>query len=98
MLEFCGNKGIKQQYGNTRTPLQNGDAERMNMTVIEAGRTMLADSLLLTTYWAKVVNTDCYIFNRVRVTKPQQKTPYELLFGHKPIISYIRPFVCMLLF
>ncbi|GKA95916.1 putative ribonuclease H-like domain-containing protein, partial [Tanacetum coccineum] len=34
------------------------------------------------------------IFNRVRVTKPQNKTPYELLFGHKPIISYIRPFGC----
>ncbi|GJW76949.1 hypothetical protein Tco_0138631 [Tanacetum coccineum] len=29
-----------------------------------------------------------------RVTKPQNKTPYELLFGHKPIISYIRPFGC----
>ncbi|GJY93688.1 retrovirus-related pol polyprotein from transposon TNT 1-94 [Tanacetum coccineum] len=31
---------------------------------------------------------------RVRVTKPQNKTPYELLFGHKPILSYIRPFGC----
>ncbi|GJS12474.1 putative ribonuclease H-like domain-containing protein [Tanacetum coccineum] len=31
---------------------------------------------------------------RVRVTKPQNKTPYELLFGLKPIISYIRPFGC----
>ncbi|GJT55544.1 putative ribonuclease H-like domain-containing protein [Tanacetum coccineum] len=30
----------------------------------------------------------------VRVTKPQNKTPYELLFGHKPILSYIRPFGC----
>ncbi|GKF67064.1 ribonuclease H-like domain-containing protein [Tanacetum coccineum] len=28
------------------------------------------------------------------MTKPQNKTPYELLFGHKPIISYIRPFGC----
>ncbi|GJY17908.1 ribonuclease H-like domain-containing protein, partial [Tanacetum coccineum] len=68
--------------------------ERMNRTLIEAARTMLADSLLPTTFWAEAVSTACYIFNRVRVTKPQHKTPYELLFGHKPIISYIRPFGC----
>ncbi|GJY03779.1 zinc finger, CCHC-type containing protein [Tanacetum coccineum] len=94
MLEFCGNKGIKQEYSNARTPQQNGVAERMNRTLIEAARTMLADSLLPTTFWAEAVSTACYIFNRVRVTKHQNKTPYELLFGHKPIISYIRPFGC----
>ncbi|GKE32777.1 ribonuclease H-like domain-containing protein [Tanacetum coccineum] len=94
MLEFCGNRGIKQEYSNVRTPQQNGVAKRMNMTLIEATRTMLADSLLPTTFWAEAVSTACYIFNRVRVTKLQNKTPYELLFGHKPIISYIRPFGC----
>ncbi|GKF38860.1 putative ribonuclease H-like domain-containing protein, partial [Tanacetum coccineum] len=94
MLEFCGNKGIKQEYSNARTPQQNEVAERMNRTLSEAARTMLADSLLPTTFWAEAVSTTCYIFNRVRVTKPQNKTPYELLFGHKPIISYIRPFGC----
>ncbi|GJY26012.1 ribonuclease H-like domain-containing protein [Tanacetum coccineum] len=46
MLKFCGNKGIKQEYSNARTPQQNGVAERMNRTLIEAARTMLADSLL----------------------------------------------------
>ncbi|GJZ35296.1 retrovirus-related pol polyprotein from transposon TNT 1-94 [Tanacetum coccineum] len=87
-------KGIKQEFSNARTPQQNGVAERMNRTLIEAARTMLADSHLPTTFWAEAVNTACYTFNRVRVTKPQNKTPYELLFGHKPILSYIRPFGC----
>nr|GEX45844.1 ribonuclease H-like domain-containing protein [Tanacetum cinerariifolium] len=32
--------------------------------------------------------------NLVRVTKPQNKTPYELLTGKHPIISYLRPFGC----
>ncbi|GJT70955.1 putative ribonuclease H-like domain-containing protein [Tanacetum coccineum] len=50
MLEFCRNKGIKQEYSNARTPQQNGVAERMNRTLIEAARTMLADSLLPTTF------------------------------------------------
>ncbi|GJY16285.1 putative ribonuclease H-like domain-containing protein [Tanacetum coccineum] len=57
MLEFCGNKGIKQEYSNARTPQQNGVAERMNRTLIEAARTMLADSLLPTTFWAEALNT-----------------------------------------
>nr|GEV30748.1 hypothetical protein [Tanacetum cinerariifolium] len=30
---------------------------------------------------AKAVNTACYVHNRVLVTKPQNKTPYELLHG-----------------
>ncbi|GJR35585.1 putative ribonuclease H-like domain-containing protein [Tanacetum coccineum] len=45
MLEFYGNKGIKQEYSNAKTPQQNGVAKRMNRTLIEAARTMLADSL-----------------------------------------------------
>ncbi|GJR68755.1 ribonuclease H-like domain-containing protein [Tanacetum coccineum] len=94
MLEICGNKGIKQEYSNARTLQQNRVAEKMNRTLIEAARKMLADSLLPTTFWAEAVSTSCYVLNRVRVTKPQNKTPYELLFGQKPIISYIRPFGC----
>ncbi|GJY30588.1 ribonuclease H-like domain-containing protein [Tanacetum coccineum] len=50
MLEFYGNKGMKQEYSNARTPQQNGVAKRMNRTLIEAARTMLADLLLPTTF------------------------------------------------
>nr|GEX67880.1 ribonuclease H-like domain-containing protein [Tanacetum cinerariifolium] len=49
---------------------------------------------LPTTFWAEAVNTACYVLNRVLVTKPQNKTPYELLTGKQPIISYLRPFGC----
>ncbi|GJS95713.1 putative ribonuclease H-like domain-containing protein, partial [Tanacetum coccineum] len=34
MLEFCGEKGIKQEFSNARTPQQNGVAERMNRTLL----------------------------------------------------------------
>ncbi|GJT30885.1 ribonuclease H-like domain-containing protein [Tanacetum coccineum] len=64
-----------------RTPQQNGVAERKNRTLIEAVRTMLADYKLPTTFWAEAVNTACYVQNRVLVTKPQNKTPYELFLG-----------------
>ncbi|GKB07202.1 putative ribonuclease H-like domain-containing protein [Tanacetum coccineum] len=94
VIELCGLKGIKREYSNARTPQQNGVAERKNKTLIEAARTMLADSFLPNTFWAEAVSTACYVLNRVLVTKPHNKTPYELLTGKIPIISYIRPFGC----
>ncbi|GJU28744.1 putative ribonuclease H-like domain-containing protein [Tanacetum coccineum] len=44
MNQFCKKKGILRQYSVARTPQQNGVAERRNRTLIEAARTMLADS------------------------------------------------------
>ncbi|GJY34042.1 putative ribonuclease H-like domain-containing protein [Tanacetum coccineum] len=81
MDEFCGQKGIKREYSVARTPQQNRVAERKNRTLIEAAKTMLADSLLPTVFWTEVVNTACYVLNRVLVTKPHNKTPYELIIG-----------------
>ncbi|GJZ03243.1 ribonuclease H-like domain-containing protein [Tanacetum coccineum] len=91
-IEFYGLKGIKREYSNARTPQQNGVAERKNRTLIKAARTMLADSFLFNTFWAEAGSTTCYVLNRVLVTKPQNKTSYELITGKIPIISYIRPF------
>ncbi|GJW90727.1 putative ribonuclease H-like domain-containing protein [Tanacetum coccineum] len=60
MNQFCEMKGILRQFSVARTPQQNGVAERRNRTLIEAARTMLADSKLPTTFWAEAVNTTCY--------------------------------------
>ncbi|GJV88390.1 putative ribonuclease H-like domain-containing protein [Tanacetum coccineum] len=51
-------------------------------------------SRLPTVFWAEAVNTACYVLNRVLVTKPHNKTPYELIFGRPPSISFMRPFGC----
>ncbi|GJW45067.1 ribonuclease H-like domain-containing protein [Tanacetum coccineum] len=90
--EFCRMKEIKREFSVARTPQQNGVVERNNRTLIEAARTMLADLLLPTTFWAEAVNTTCYVQNRVLVTKPHNKTPYELLHSRPHSISFMRPF------
>ncbi|GKA73506.1 putative ribonuclease H-like domain-containing protein [Tanacetum coccineum] len=92
--QFCGIKGIKRKFSVARTPQQNGVAKRKNRTLIEAARTMLADSLLPTIFWAEAVSTACYVQNRVLVTKPHNKTPYKLLHGRPHSISFMRPFGC----
>ncbi|GJR99164.1 putative ribonuclease H-like domain-containing protein [Tanacetum coccineum] len=94
MNQFCEMKGIKREFSVARTPQQNGVAERKNRTLIEAARTMLADSLLPTTFWAEAINTACYVQNRVLITKPHNKTPYELLIGRSPNLDFMRPFGC----
>ncbi|GJT17717.1 putative ribonuclease H-like domain-containing protein [Tanacetum coccineum] len=94
MNQFCEMKGIKREFSVARTPQQNGVAERKNRTLIEAARTMLADSLLPTTFWAEAINTACYVQNRVLITKPHSKTPYELLVGRSPNLDFMRPFGC----
>ncbi|GJS70054.1 putative ribonuclease H-like domain-containing protein [Tanacetum coccineum] len=45
---------------------------------------------------AEVVNIACYAQNRVLVTKPHNKTPYELLHGRPPSIIFMRPFGCLM--
>nr|GEW30035.1 hypothetical protein [Tanacetum cinerariifolium] len=72
----------------------NGVVERKNRTLIEAARTMLADSLIIIPFWAEAVNTACYVQNQVLVTKPHNKTPYELLLGRTPSIGFMRHFGC----
>nr|GFA59529.1 uncharacterized mitochondrial protein AtMg00810-like [Tanacetum cinerariifolium] len=44
---------------------------------------------------AEAVNTACYVQNRVLVTKPHNKTLYELLHGRTPSIGFMRPFGCL---
>ena len=54
--------------------------------------TMLLKSSLLKGFWAKVVNTTCYIQNHVFLTPIFKMTPYELWKGRKPNISYFHIF------
>ncbi|GKC00150.1 ribonuclease H-like domain-containing protein [Tanacetum coccineum] len=94
MNQFCKMKGILRQFSVARTPQQNGVAEMRNRTLIEAAKTMLANSKLPTTFWAEAVNIACYVQNRVLVVKPHNKTLYELFHGRTPTLSFMRPFGC----
>nr|GEX34675.1 hypothetical protein [Tanacetum cinerariifolium] len=96
LIENQLNKKVKaiRDYSNPRTPQQNRVAERKNRTLIEAARSMLADSRLPTMFWTEAVSTACYVLNRVSITNPHNKTPYELLSGKVPNIRHLKPFRC----
>ncbi|TLX67060.1 transposase family protein, partial [Labilibacter sediminis] len=93
--EFCESKGIGQNFSAPRTPQQNGVAERRNRTLIEAGRTLMIHAGLPMSFWAEAVNTACYTQNRSLIHKTLKKTPYELMKGRKPDVSYFHVFGCV---
>nr|GEV02148.1 putative ribonuclease H-like domain-containing protein [Tanacetum cinerariifolium] len=94
MNKFYDMKKIKREFSVAMTPQQNSVAERKNRTLIEAARTMLVDSKLPTTFWAKAVNTICYVLKRALVIKPHKMTPYELICGRPPLMDFMKPFGC----
>jgi hypothetical protein len=79
---------------STYTPQQNGVVERKNRTLITLARTMLDEYNTLEKLWAEAINTACYASNRLFLQKFLGKTPYELLNGKKPDVSFFRVFGC----
>ena len=91
---FCAEKGIVRRYSVVQTPQQNGVVEWWNRTLMDVARTMLCDSKLPILFWAKAINTICYVQNRVQINKSQMKTPYEILYNQKPSVAHFRIFRC----
>ncbi|XP_038989467.1 uncharacterized protein LOC120113034, partial [Phoenix dactylifera] len=92
--KFCDENGINHNFSAPRTPQQNGVVERKNRTLADMARTMLCESDLPKYFWAEAINTACHILNRALVRSILKKTPYELIKGKKPNISYFHVFGC----
>ncbi|WVZ52229.1 hypothetical protein U9M48_003311, partial [Paspalum notatum var. saurae] len=92
--EYCDEVGIKHEFSATYTPQQNGVVERKNRTLITLARSMLDEYGTSEKFLAEAINTACYASNRLYPHCLLDKTPYELLNGRKPNISYFRVFGC----
>jgi transposase InsO family protein len=92
--EFCDEKGLKHEFSTTYTLEQNGVVERKNRTLIEMARSMLDEYKVLDSFGAEAINTACHASNRLYCHRFFNKTPYELLNGRKPNVSYFQVFSC----
>nr|GEZ95044.1 putative RNA-directed DNA polymerase [Tanacetum cinerariifolium] len=63
-----------------------------NDLVAEAARTMLIFSRALLFLWAEAISTACFTQNRSIIHRRFNKTPYELINGKKPNISFLHVF------
>ncbi|GJW39516.1 retrovirus-related pol polyprotein from transposon TNT 1-94 [Tanacetum coccineum] len=92
LKEYFDSVGISHQASSVRTPQQNGVVERRNRTLVEAARTMLIFSRAPLFLWAEAIATACYTQNRSIIHRRFNKTPYELINGRKPDISFLHVF------
>ncbi|KAI3801965.1 hypothetical protein L1987_30085 [Smallanthus sonchifolius] len=92
METFCQKLGIHHEFSAPYVPQMNGVAERKNRNLIEAARTMLADSNLLVQFWNEAIANACYTLNRVLVVKRHDKTCFELLHRRKLNLQYLELF------
>ncbi|GJT20435.1 retrovirus-related pol polyprotein from transposon TNT 1-94 [Tanacetum coccineum] len=90
--QYFDSVGISHQAFFVRTPQQNGVVERRNQTLVEAARTMLIFSSAPLFLWAEAIATACYTQNRSIIHRRFNKTPYELINGRKPDISFLHVF------
>lgn len=90
---FLSHEGIILQCTVGYAPEQNGTAERMNRTLMEAARTMLVDSGLSSCFWAEAIRHACFVFNRCPNNKSND-TPLERFLKMKPNYDEFHEFGC----
>ncbi|CAI6000269.1 unnamed protein product [Closterium sp. NIES-65] len=92
---FLEDKGITHQLSVAYTPQQNGAAERLNRTLIDLARAMLAHAQLDHTWWGAAVQYANWVKNRMGSKGLGGKSPYFMWTRKVPSVSMARVWGCM---
>ena len=66
--------------------------ERRNQTIIATARSIMKARSVPARFWGEAVSTAVYLLNRSPTKSVEGKTPYEVWYGRKPDVSYLRVF------
>ena len=86
--------GYSHNFSCHITPQQNGVIERKNIVLKDLARTVINEMNLPKYLWVVAINTVCHILNRIVIRPIPDKTPYELIKGRNPNLSYLIVFGC----
>lgn len=92
--DFLKKEGIRHELTVPKNPEQYGVAERMNKTLMETVRSMLAYAKLPQKFWAEALSTALYLRNRSPTKSVKGMSPFEAWTGEKPKIDHLRIFGC----
>lgn len=94
--DYLKSKGVHHERTVLYSPEQNRVAERMNRTLVESARTVIAHASLPDCYWAEAVAAAAYVCNRTLTRAFKESIiPYEKWYGRKPDVSHLRVFGCI---
>ncbi len=91
---YLRTEGVSHERTVPKNPQQNGVAERLNRTLIESTRSMLANGTIPHRFWAEALSTATYLHNRSPTRAVSKMTPYEAWTGNKPNVTNLRVFGC----
>ena len=89
---YLKKEGVRHELTVPKTPEQNGVAERMNRTLVEGVRAMLADARLTHHFWAEALSKAVYLRNQSPAMAVKGITPFEAWTGEKPNVGHLRVF------
>ncbi|CAI7897058.1 unnamed protein product [Closterium sp. NIES-54] len=95
LTKWMKSKGIKHDVTTPYTPQQNGAAEQLNRTLVEAVRSLLQHSKLGSEWWGEASSLAAWIRNRLPTKVLPGTTPFEAWSGTKPNLSRLRTFGCL---
>ncbi|CDF37816.1 unnamed protein product [Chondrus crispus] len=85
--------GTQHQMKTAYTPEQNGVAERLNRTLVNLVRSMLAHKKVTKGFWAEALANAVYVRNRVTSRAiPPKMTPHPLWMKSVPNVGHLRVF------
>ncbi|CAI7895572.1 unnamed protein product [Closterium sp. NIES-53] len=93
--KWMKSKGIKHDVTTPYTPQQNGAAEWLNRTLVEAVHSLLHHSKLGSEWWGEASSLVAWIRNRLPTKVLPGTTPFEAWTGIKPDLSRLRTFGCL---
>ena len=92
--DYLRQAGIRHRTSVAYTPQSNGKAERLNRTLLEKARPMLASANLNMNMWGSAILTANYLRNRSPCKPLNFKSPYEMRYNKLPALSHLRVFGC----
>ena len=92
LINWFHQQGIEVQLTALYSPSQNGAAERLNQTLVELARAMMAAQNLPKYLWEYAIEHAANLRERAPTKALKGKTPYEAWFQQKPNVSHLREF------